>query len=79
MKVSHLHSHNCEGLKQKRQSRLATCQTCIQERDTRNNEPDQERHYNEVEIVKLKSLILSVDIFDIGIAAIGLRFIKLGL
>ena len=75
----HLHSHDCERLEQKRQSRLAASKTCIQKSDTGDDEPDQERHHNQVQVVELKSLVLSVDILDVRVAAIRLRLVEFGL
>jgi hypothetical protein len=75
----HLHSHDGKRLEQKGQRRLATCKARIQEGDTGDDKPDQEPHHNQVEVVKLKSLILGVDILDVGIAAIGLCLVELWL
>lgn len=76
VEIFHVHSHDCQRLEQKRQRRLATCKTGVQERDSRNDEPDQERHDDQVEVVELESLVLSVDILNVGIAAVGLRLVK---
>lgn len=71
-----LHSHDCKRLKQQRQRRLAARKTGIEEGDARDDQPDQECHYDEVEVMELKSLVLSVDILDIRVAAIGLRLVE---
>ena len=71
-----LHSHDGKRLEQKGQCRLAACKTGVQECDTGNDEPNQEGHYDQIKVVEFKSRVLSVDILNVGVAAIGLRLIE---
>ncbi|RZL02451.1 MAG: hypothetical protein EOO89_29450 [Pedobacter sp.] len=39
----------------------------------------EKNHYHQINVMELKSRVLRVDILDVGVAAIGLRLVKLGL
>jgi hypothetical protein len=70
------HSHNSERLEQHRQGRLAAGKTRVQEADTRNDQEDEEGHDHQVDVMELQSSVLSVNILDVRVAAIGLRWVK---
>lgn len=77
--IVYLHSHDSKRLEQQGQSRSATGKTRVQKADTRDDEPYKEGHDHEIDVVKLQSLVLSIDIFKIGVAAIRLCLVELWL
>lgn len=59
-------------MEKKRETRLATGKTTIEQTDTRNNEPDEESADHEVNVVELIAGVLKVDINLKGVTSLGL-------